>query len=175
MAQHGLRCAYARALDSPWPEMAVKALHSAVVSTMLVALALMGPLLGADLHAQVGLSSGVTRVSLVVRAPSRANMPRVSAYSEIGRRGDLREAAVRIHLLANSGYRLVARGNAGSASRVWIHVADDDYQELIPGKSVTLPGARRGSSEREIRYLTDGSTSSADLPLHFELVVDPII
>ena len=150
------------------------AVASARVCKLVAAMALMSSSGGAGLQAQVGLSSGVTQIALVVRAPSHATMPAVSVQRETGRRGDLREAAVRIRLLANSGYRLVARGNAGSTSRVWIHVADDDYQELIPGKSVTLPGARQGSSEREIRYLTDGSTSSAELPLHFELVVDPI-
>ena len=175
LARYGSRCAFAGVPDSPCLEMAVTVLASVRVCRLLAAIALMSPLVGADLQAQVGLSSGVTRVSLVVRAPSYATLPGVSAPREIGRRGDLREAAVRIHLLANSGYRLVARGNAGSASRVWIQVADDDYQELTPGRSVTLPGERRGSSDREVRYLTDGSTSSAELPLHFELVIDPII
>jgi hypothetical protein len=153
----------------------VTARASARVCKFLAAMTLMSPLVGAGLGAQVGLSSRVAQVSLVVRAPTRATMPGVSAHREIGRRGDLREAAVRIHLLANSGYRLVARGNAGSTSRVWIQVADEDYQELTPGKSVALPGTRRGSSEQEVRYLTDGSTSAAELPLHFELVIDPVI
>ena len=150
-------------------------LASVRVYSLLAAMALMNPLVGADLQAQGGLSSGLTQVSLVVRAPAYATLPALSAHREIGRRGDLREAAIQINLMANSGYRLVARGNAGSDSRVWVHVADDDYQELIPGKSVTLPGARRGGSEREVRYLTDSGTFSAELPLHFELVVDPII
>jgi hypothetical protein len=102
-------------------------------------------------------------------------MPSVSAHREIGRGGDLREAAVRIHLLANSGYRLVARANAGATSRVWIHLADDHFQELVPGRSVTLPGRGHGSSEREVRYLTDGRSSLLELPVHFELVIDPVI
>jgi hypothetical protein len=153
----------------------VTAPASARVCKLLVAMALLSPSVGTGLQAQVGLSSGVSQISLMVRAPSHAAMPAVSVHRQIGRRGDLREAALRIHLLANSSYRLVARGNVGSTSRVWVQVANDDYQELIPGKSVALPGTRRGSSEREIHYLTDGGTSSAELPLHFELVVDPII
>ncbi len=150
-------------------------LASVRVCRLLVAMALMSPPVGAGLQAQVGLSSGVTQVSLVVRVPSQATMPAVSAQREIGRRGELREAAVRIHLQANSGYRLRARGNSGSTSRVWIHVANDDYQELIPGRTVTLPPDRHDSSEREVRYLTDGSTSAAGLPVHFDLVIDPVI
>jgi hypothetical protein len=58
---------------------------------------------------------------------------------------------------------------------VWIQVADDAYQELVPGRAVTLPRERRGNFEREVRYLTNGSTSSADMPVRFELVIDPII
>ncbi len=152
----------------------MKALQAVRVCKLLVATALMTSLGGADLRAQVGISSSMTQVALVVRAPAHAVMPSVSAHREIGRRGDLREAAVRIHLLANSGYRLVARANAGATSRVWIHL-DDHFQELGPGRSVTLPGLGHGSSEREVRYLTDGRGSLLELPVRFELVIDPVI
>ena len=138
-------------------------------------MALMSSPGGADLQAQVGISSAMTRVSLVVRAPAHAIMPEVSGHREIGRRGDLREAVVRIHLLANTGYHLVARGNTGATSRVWIHLAGDHYQELAPGRSVTLPDGSHGSSVREVRYLTDGSSSLAELPVHFDLLIDPVI
>jgi hypothetical protein len=162
-------------LDSPWPELAVKALKAVRVCQLLGAVALMTSLGGVDLRAQVGISSTMTQVSLVARAPAHATIPGVSAQREIGRRGDLREAAVRIHLLANSGYRLVARANAGATSRVWIHLAEDHYQELVPGGSVTLPGGRHGSSEREVRYLTDGRSLLGEAPVRFELVIDPAI
>jgi hypothetical protein len=176
MPNPGVRCAYAKVLDLPSPERAVIARRSVRACKLLLALALaLTSRGGTDLQAQVGISSRVAQVSLVVRAPSHADMPRVSAPRTIGRRGDLTEAAVRLNLLANSGYRLIARGTAGSASRVWIQVDDDDYQELVPGRAVTLPQERRGGSEREVRYLTDGSTSPADLPLRFELVIDPVI
>jgi hypothetical protein len=99
----------------------------------------------------------------------------VSAHREIGRLGDLREVVVRIRVMTNSAYRLVARGNAGARSRIWIHVAGDRYQELTPDRSVTLPGRRLGSSEREVRYLTDASSSVAELPVRFEMIIDPAI
>jgi hypothetical protein len=153
----------------------VKALQAVRVCKLLVVTVLMTSLSGADLRAQVGISSYMTQVALVVRAPAHAVMPGVSAHREIGRRGDLREAAVRIHLRANSGYRLVARTNAGATSRLWIHLADDHFQELVPGSSVTLLGRGHGSSEREVRYLTDGSSSLLELPVRFELVIDPVI
>ena len=151
----------------------MKALQA--VWILLVVMAVTVSLGGADLQAQVGISSAMTRVSLVMRAPAHAIMPGLSEHREIGRRGDLREAVIRVHLLANSGYRLVARGNAGATSRVWVHLADDHYEELVPGSSVTLPSGSHGSSEREVRYLTDGSSSLADLPVRFDLVIDPVI
>ena len=154
--------------------MAVKAFQSGRVFKLLIGMALLGLSTGDDLQAQVGISSGVTQVALVVRAPSHVALPNVS-HRLIGRRGDLSEAAVRIQVPAASGYRVVARGNAGMTSRVWVLGADDHYQELTAGMRVTLPGARRGSSEREVRYLIDGSTSPADVPVHFELVIDPVI
>jgi hypothetical protein len=154
--------------------MAVKALQSARVYTPLIAMALLSASTGNDLQAQVGISSGVTQVALVVHAPSHATLPSVS-HRKMGRRGNLSEAGIRIHVSATSGYRVVARGNAGMTSRIWIQVADEHYQEVTPGAAVTLPGGQRGTSEREVRYLTDGSSSTADVPVHLELVIDPVI
>jgi hypothetical protein len=104
-------------------------------------------------------------------------MPAVGVPRRIGRRGTLTETAVRIQLAASSGYRLVARGSAGAVSRVWIQVGDGGYRELVPGAALTLSREPRGSSEREVRYLTDASTAedSTELPVRFELVVDPAI
>ena len=153
----------------------MKALQAVRICKLLGTMALMTSLGGADLRAQVGISGAMTQVSLVVRAPAHAAMPGVTVQREIGRRGDLREAAVRIHLRDNSGYRLVARAKAGATSRVWIHLADDHYQELVPGGSVTLPGGSHGSSEREVRYLTDGSSLLGEAPVRFELLIDPVI
>jgi hypothetical protein len=102
-------------------------------------------------------------------------MPVMSAHHVIGRRGDLREAAVRLDLLVNGGYRLVAHSNAGRAARVWVHLEGGEYRELVPGRAVPLPREHRSRSQREVRYLTDGSSSSAELPVRFELVLDPTI
>jgi hypothetical protein len=166
--------AYARVPDSPFPEKAVMPLQAVRVCKLLIVMALLGSVAGAGLEAQVGISSGMRQVALVARAPSHLTLPSVS-HRKIGRRGDLDEAAVSISVPAGGGYRVVARGNAGITSRIWIQVADDGYQELTPGAAVMLPGARHGSSEREVRYLTDGSASTADVPLRFELLIDPVI
>jgi hypothetical protein len=125
-------------LDSPWPELAVKALKAVRVCQLLGAVALMTSLGGVDLRAQVEISSTMTQVSLVARAPAHATIPGVSVQREIG-------------------------------------LAEDHYQELVPGGSVTLPGGRHGSSEREVRYLTDGSSLLGEAPVRFELVIDPAI
>lgn len=174
LGNRGVGRAYARVLDLTLAGERMIARRPVRVCRLLVALALISYGTGTNLQAQVGISSGAARVSLVVRAGTHASMPALSAPREIGRRGELREAAIRIHLLANRGYHLVARSNAGSMSRVWIHMADDEYQELVPGRAVTLPRDER-RPEREVRYMTDGSTASADLPMHFELVLDPVI
>jgi hypothetical protein len=175
MGSLGVRCAFARVLYYPGPEIAVIGRQPIRVLTLLTAMALMGHLGGAELQAQVGVSSALAEVSLAVRAPLRAGVPRVSAPRVIGRRGDLSEAAVSLDLPVNSRYRLVASRNVGSNSRVWLHVGDEDYEELIPGRAITLPPERRASSEREVRYVIEGSTSSAELPLRFDLVIDPVI
>ncbi|HZA94049.1 MAG TPA: hypothetical protein VE420_15605, partial [Gemmatimonadales bacterium] len=73
----------------------MRALQVARVCKLLVVMGLVTSLARGDLQAQVGISSAMTQVSLVARAPVRAIMPGVSAGREIGRRGDLREAAVR--------------------------------------------------------------------------------
>jgi hypothetical protein len=52
-------------------------------------------------------------------------------------------------------------------------VANDEYQELIPGRAVTLSQRDHDRSEREVRYLTDGKTS--DFPVNFEVVLEPAI
>ena len=153
----------------------MRALQALRVCKLLITMALMTSPGGDDLQAQIGISSDMTKVLLVVRTPAHAIIPGVSTHREVGRHGGLREAVVRIHLLANSRYRLVARTNAGAKSRVWIHLANDNFQELVPGGALTLPGSRHGSSVREVRYRTDGSSSLADLPVRFDLLIDPVV
>jgi hypothetical protein len=139
---------------------------------------ILGPIstAGRAAHAQVGMTSGLAQVSLVVRAASQASMPAAGLPRRIVRGGTLSEAVVTLQLQANSGYRLVAQQSAGAASRVWVHV-DGTYQELTPGSALTVSRERAGSSEREVRYMTDASTATAftEAPIRFEMVVDPAI
>ena len=173
LAEVFLNGIFSRSSNRPWPELAVKALQSVRVYQLVSAMAVLGAMAAVDLQAQVGISSGVLGVALVVRAPLHVALPDIS-HKRIGDGGDFSEAAVRIHVPASSGYRVVARSNPGTVSRVWIYVADDHYQELTPGEAVTLPGGPRGSSEREVRYLTERN-NSIEAPLHFDLVIDPMI
>jgi hypothetical protein len=161
----------------PWPEPPVNALHSLRICTLLAAAALAGPLLGADVQAQVGISSGSARVSLLARAASHAAMPAASLPRRIAQRGTVTEAAVRIHLAANSPYRLVAHGTAGAASRVWIQVNGGEFRELVPGSALTVSREPGGSSEREVHYMTEAGTAVVftPMPVRFDLVVDPTI
>jgi hypothetical protein len=127
-------------------------------------------------QAQVGISSGVAEVSMVARAASRASMPSVGVARRIGGFGTMTEVAVRVHLTANSGYRLVARGSAGTASRVWVQLGDGEYQKLVHGAALTLSHERGGSSEQEVHYLAESTAANVtEMPIRLELVVDPAI
>jgi hypothetical protein len=128
-------------------------------------------------QAQVGISSGPARVSLLVRAASHASMPAASLPRRIGRRGPVTEAAVTIHLAANSPYRLVARETAGLASRVWVQVEGGEFRELVPGSALTVSREAGGRSDREVHFMTEARTAAVftPMPVRFELVVEPTI
>jgi hypothetical protein len=160
-----------------WPEPGVNALHSLRICTLLAAAAVAGPLVGADVQAQVGISSRSAQVSLLVRAASHAAMPATSLPRHIGRRGAVTEAAVKIRLAANSPYRLVAREMGGAASQVWVQVEGGEFRELVPGSALTVSREPGGSSEREVHYMTEAGTAAVftPMPVRFELVVDPTI
>jgi hypothetical protein len=131
---------------------------------------------GPAAHAQAGMISGLAQVSLVVRAASHASMPAAGVPRRSVRSGTVTEAVVTLQLEANCGYRLVAHQGAGAASRVWVQVGGA-YQELAPGSALTVSRERGGSSEREVRYMTDASSATAftEVPIRFEMVVDPAI
>jgi hypothetical protein len=60
---------------------------------------------------------------------------------------------------------------------VWVQVKDGEFRELAPGSAVTVSREPGGSSEREVRYRTETNTAAVftDVPLRFELVIDPTI
>jgi hypothetical protein len=162
--------------DHPTGRQIVSRGVSVKVCQLLVTLTAMSTAVSAA-QAQVGISSGVAQVSLAARAASHASMPAASLPRRISGRGTMTEAAIRIHLVANSSYRLVAHETAGRASRVWVQVKDGEFQELAPGSGLTVLREPGGSSEREVRYMTEANSAAVftEVPLRFELVIDPTI
>ena len=143
----------------------------------LTALAILALASASSLEAQLGLSSGAAQVALMVRVAPRTSMPAVSPARRIQGQDQMTEVAVNVRYSVNSAYRLVVRAtDAHPTSRMWVRAADGEYQEVIAGSSVTVTrGAHSaGLLEREVRYRIE-SRASLELPVRYELAVDPAI
>ena len=143
----------------------------------LTVLAVLALACASSLEAQVGLSSGAARVALIVRVAPLTSMPAVSPAREIQSQEEMTEGAVNLRYSVNSPYRLVVRAtDSHPTSRVWVRAAEGEYQEVIAGSSVTVTrGAHSaGPQEREVRYRIE-SRRSLELPVRFEIVMDPAI
>lgn len=159
------------------------ALHKAGSKTSLVLGAVIVAALSgaAPLSAQVGIGSNLAQVALVVRVAPRASIEGVSPAVRSTSRGSLTEAAVKVRVSTNTGYRLVVVGTASSqASRLWVRSSSGDFRELIPGASVTVAqGARStGQWEREVSYRLESAADDSaleSLPVRYEIVVTPTI
>lgn len=146
----------------------------------LATLALLALAGASSLEAQVGLSSGAAQVALVARSAPQASMHAVSRARETDRQGQMQNAAVSVRFSANSSYRLVVRGiSAQPTSRVWVRAVDGSYQEVVAGSSVTVARGENSASQfdREVSYRIESGAvdGSVDLPVRYELVVDPTI
>jgi hypothetical protein len=133
----------------------------------------------APLSAQVGFSSNLAQVALVVRVAPRASIEGVSPPVQSTGQGSLTEASVKVRLSTNTGYRLVVVGTASSqASRLWVRTSSGDFQELVPGASVTVAQGQRaaGQLEREVSYKLEAAADAVEsLPVRYEIVVTPTI
>jgi hypothetical protein len=90
----------------------------------------------------------------------------------------MREASVQVRFATNTGYRLVVSGGGtANGSRVWVRAANGEYRELTPGVSVTVASGRRaaGEWEREVSYRIESAADVVELPVRYEIVVDPTI
>lgn len=145
--------------------------------TILGAVALFGT---STLQAQVGVSSGVAQVALVVRAAPRVSLPAAATTREIASTGAVREALVGLSVTANSAYRLVVRGmSSRSNSRVWVRAIDGRYQEVVSGSSATVLRSAHsaGGQQREVSYRMEAQAGEdlAELPVRYEIVVEPTL
>lgn len=146
--------------------------------TTIAVLALAGTL---ELGAQVGLSSGVAQVALVARIAPQADIRQVGPSLEMTRNGATKEVSVAVRLVANTGYRLVVVGTTPAAgSRLWVRGTNGEFQELTPGRAVTVARDLRGAGEweREVSYRTETSASGGStnaLPVRYEIRVEPTL
>jgi hypothetical protein len=153
--------------------------HSFGFRRMLSVVTLLGLASTAPLEAQVGLSSGIAQVALVVRVPPRVSMLSVDSGGEIRRRDNVSEGSVNVRFTANTSYRLVVRANhLHSGTRVWIRSAQGDYIEISAGQSVTVAHDRGSGAplEREVSYRIESvEQGQRGLPLRYEVLVDPLL
>jgi len=149
------------------------------IGRLLTIVALLGLASAPVLEAQVGLSSRTAQVALVARVPVRASMPGVSSVLQTPRKDRVSEGSVMVRFTANTTYRLLVRGTElHSGSRVWVRSARGDYTEVKAGQSVTVlhGGDNGGPSESEVSYRIESAKDGVqDLPLRYEVVVDPSI
>lgn len=151
----------------------------------LVAFGILAASAPAALQAQVGLASGTARIALIVRVPPRASINGVSPAQETARQGTLSEGTVKVHLSANTAYRLVVVGtqpvsSAAGQSRLWVRAENGRFEELKSGAAVTVIRGHRadGQSEPEMSFRSEMSASgeaSQALPVRYEVRVDPTI
>jgi hypothetical protein len=130
-------------------------------------------------ESQVGLTSGMARITLVARIPPSGSIQGVSAQRETGWTGTLREASVTVRISANAGYQLVVRGTGVPNSRTWVRAASGEFQELTAGSSVIVArgGRAAGQWEREVSYRIESAAKdgAVELPVRYEIVVTPTI
>lgn len=130
--------------------------------------------------AQVDAASKLAQVTLIARVAPRASIESVSPTRETGRQGLLREASVTVRLSTNAGYRLAVLRTptgGGPVTRVWVRAAGGGFQELAPGSSVTVAqdASPAGESEREVGYRIETENSVLELPVRYEIAVNPTI
>jgi uncharacterized protein (DUF2235 family) len=128
-------------------------------------------------HAQVGLTSGLARVTLVARSALEGAVQSVSTVS--GGANVPHDASLAIRMTANAGYSLVVRGvPSANTGRIWVRASTGEFQELKPGASVTVAREAQstGTWEQQVHYRVDSTpgAKAGDVPVRLELRLDPV-
>jgi hypothetical protein len=143
--------------------------------------ALAGSLTGVA-SAQVGLSSGLARVTLTARVASRGSIESVASIREQGRQGVMCDVSVVVRLSANAPYRLIVqRSQAGGdrTGQIWVCAADGGFQPLDAdaGIVVARESLGTGSSERQVYFRVEWADTLSGpvnaLPVRYEIAIDP--
>jgi len=135
------------------------------------------------LEAQVGLTSGLAQVVLVVRSAPRATIQSIGAPTEHPSSGSIREVSVRLRISANTAYRLMVirsdtRGSASAQEApVWVRAESGEFQALEPRSAVLIARGNHDAGERDLEVLyrlqTTDSAPAATLPVRYEIAIDP--
>jgi hypothetical protein len=129
------------------------------------------------LEAQVGLSSGLSQVTLVARVSPRGSIQSVSGQRESGQEGAIRLVSVTVQLSANTGYQLRVHRAGNLANRIWVRSANGRFEELTAGAPVTVASDRNctGQWQREVQYRVETAEDAelAGLPVRYEVAINP--
>jgi hypothetical protein len=143
----------------------------------LITLVFGAQMLPQTLGAQVGVPSNISQVALVARVPPTASITSVGPDRETSSTASLREVSVTVKGSTNAPYRLmvVRTGVPGGAARVWVRAPRGELQELAPGSSVTVAQAARsaGQWEHQVDYRLESEAGLGELPVRYEIVVNP--
>ena len=128
--------------------------------------------------AQVGLTSGMSRVTLVARSVPQGSIRGVEQMRQTAVRGQMMEASATVRWSANAAYQ-VRVGGVANGSRIWVQDVNGQYQELTAGKKITVAKGTHTAAEAasEVHYRIDGATGQSDVsaPLYYEIAIDPVI
>jgi hypothetical protein len=128
--------------------------------------------------AQIGIQSGVARVTLVARSEPHGSIQAVAPARQTTAFGGIVGGSMLVRFSANSGYRLVVRSTGAPGSRVWVQDVNGAYHELTNGSAITVARDNHcaGASEREVHYRMEPSEGpSAEIPVRYELAINPSI
>lgn len=158
------------------PEATVAAGRQGVYSMALVLLALV--FTTNVVEAQVGIRSGLARVTLVARRAPEGSIQSAGPAQQTGRVGQFVEASAMVRFRANSGYQLMVRGIGTSSARIWVQDVNGEYRELTGASPVTVARGSHtvGQWEREVRYrleVGEGAELAGPLPVRYEMRVNP--
>lgn len=140
-----------------------------------------------EANAQVGLTSGEARISVIARVPSGVSVLGVSSPRVVAETGQTREASVAVRLSASNGYHLVVRGRglvrgpSKGAERIWVKAIDGQFRELGNGNPVAVAYEEQSTGEHDMQVLyrieSAGSrpVPTGPLPVSYEIAVKPVM
>lgn len=128
--------------------------------------------------AQIGIQSGVARVTLVARSEPHGSIQAVAPARQTTSVGGIVAGSMVVRFSANSGYRLMVRSTGIPGSRVWVQDVSGEYQELTSGSAITVARDNHcgNALEREVHYRMEApEDQTTEIPVRYELAINPSI